>query len=118
MSATIDGLLARANGPVADHGALLDLSILLQLTGDRDGGLALQGLLVSLDQQGLVEDTGGVATQTGGRPATDPQRMLERSDLTVKEAEKQLIIRALKDTNGNRTLAAKKKRKSLLGRFA
>jgi transcriptional regulator of acetoin/glycerol metabolism len=26
----------------------------------------------------------------------------------VKEAEKQLLIRALKETNGNRTLAAKK----------
>ncbi len=31
-----------------------------------------------------------------------------RNDLTVKEAEKQLIVRALKETNGNRTLAAKK----------
>ena len=31
-----------------------------------------------------------------------------RNDLTVKEAEKQLIIRALKETAGNRTLAAKK----------
>ena len=31
-----------------------------------------------------------------------------RNDLTVKEAEKQLIIRALKETDGNRTLAAKK----------
>jgi DNA-binding NtrC family response regulator len=31
-----------------------------------------------------------------------------RNDLTVKEAEKELIVRALKDTNGNRTLAAKK----------
>jgi DNA-binding NtrC family response regulator len=30
------------------------------------------------------------------------------SNLTVQEAEKQLIIRALKETNGNRTLAAKK----------
>ena len=30
------------------------------------------------------------------------------SDVTVKEAEKQLIMRALKETNGNRTLAAKK----------
>jgi DNA-binding NtrC family response regulator len=29
-------------------------------------------------------------------------------DLTVKEAEKQLIIRALKDTGGNRSVAAKK----------
>ena len=33
---------------------------------------------------------------------------LARNDLTVKEAEKQLIIRALKETRGNRTLAAKK----------
>jgi two-component system, NtrC family, response regulator AtoC len=31
-----------------------------------------------------------------------------RNDLTVKEAEKQLIVRALKDTDGNRTKAAKK----------
>jgi DNA-binding NtrC family response regulator len=31
-----------------------------------------------------------------------------RNDLTVKEAEKQLIVRALKDTEGNRTWAAKK----------
>jgi two-component system, NtrC family, response regulator AtoC len=40
--------------------------------------------------------------------AGDPGRALARNDLTVKEAEKQLIIRALKDTDGNRTLAAKK----------
>jgi len=33
---------------------------------------------------------------------------LPASDLTVKEAEKQLIVRALKETGGNRTLAAKK----------
>ena len=38
----------------------------------------------------------------------DPQPMLERDGLTVTEAEKQLIIRALKETKGNRTLAAKK----------
>jgi DNA-binding NtrC family response regulator len=40
--------------------------------------------------------------------AGDPAKMLAKSDLTVKEAEKQLIIRALKETNGNRTLAAQK----------
>lgn len=40
--------------------------------------------------------------------ASDPGRALARNDLTVKEAEKQLIIRALKETNGNRTAAAKK----------
>ena len=34
--------------------------------------------------------------------------MLAAEDMTVEEAEKQLIIRALKETNGNRTLAAKK----------
>ena len=38
----------------------------------------------------------------------DPSRLLARGDLTVKEAEKQLIVRALKETNGNRTLAAEK----------
>jgi DNA-binding NtrC family response regulator len=38
----------------------------------------------------------------------DVGRVLARQDLTVPEAEKQLIIRTLKDTNGNRTLAAKK----------
>jgi len=41
-------------------------------------------------------------------PASDPGRFLAKNDLTVKEAEKQLIIRALKETKGNRTLAAQK----------
>jgi two-component system, NtrC family, response regulator AtoC len=35
-----------------------------------------------------------------------PQRLLTPNDLTVKEAEKQLIVRALKEANGNRTQAA------------
>jgi DNA-binding NtrC family response regulator len=43
----------------------------------------------------------------GGGGRSEPQ-LLQRNDLTVKEAEKQLIIRALKETDGNRTLAAKK----------
>ncbi len=42
------------------------------------------------------------AGQTAGTP------LLQTNDLTVKEAEKQLVVRALKETNGNRTLAAKK----------
>jgi DNA-binding NtrC family response regulator len=41
----------------------------------------------------------------GGRGGTP---LLQRNDLTVKEAEKQLIIRSLKETGGNRTLAAEK----------
>jgi two-component system response regulator AtoC len=48
------------------------------------------------------------ASVRGGAAAADPQRALSRNDLTVTEAEKQLIIRALKETRGNRTLAAKK----------
>ena len=40
--------------------------------------------------------------------AGEPGHGLAKNDLTVKEAEKQLIIRALKETKGNRTLAAKK----------
>ena len=42
----------------------------------------------------------------GGRAAET--QLLQRNDLTVKEAEKQLVMRALKETEGNRTLAAKK----------
>jgi DNA-binding NtrC family response regulator len=42
----------------------------------------------------------------GGRAAET--QLSQRNDLTVKEVEKQLVVRALKDTDGNRTLAAKK----------
>ena len=35
-------------------------------------------------------------------------KVLQGKELTVKDAEKQLIIRALKETDGNRTHAAKK----------
>ncbi len=37
-----------------------------------------------------------------------PEPSHVREDLTVREAEKEMIIRALKDADGNRTLAAKK----------
>ena len=43
-----------------------------------------------------------------GGPSGHLGPALARNDLTVREAEKQLIIRALKETDGNRTLAAKK----------
>jgi DNA-binding NtrC family response regulator len=46
---------------------------------------------------------GGVA---GGSGAPGP--LLGQSGLTVREAEKQLIVRALKDCGGNRTKAAKR----------
>jgi len=40
-----------------------------------------------------------------GRPAAD---LTAQQNMTVKEAEKQLIVRALKEAKGNRTLAAHK----------
>jgi two-component system, NtrC family, response regulator AtoC len=51
-----------------------------------------------------VVRAGAAGTSGSGSPA----RALTRNDVTVKEAEKQLIARALKDTDGNRTLAARK----------
>jgi two-component system, NtrC family, response regulator AtoC len=44
----------------------------------------------------------------GGSGSGNSSRLLARSDLTIKEAEKQLIIRALKECDGNRTVAARK----------
>jgi DNA-binding NtrC family response regulator len=41
-------------------------------------------------------------------PGGGPARFLAQPDLTVAQAEKQLIIRALKDCGGNRTEAARK----------
>jgi two-component system, NtrC family, response regulator AtoC len=46
------------------------------------------------------------ASVRGSRPA-DAQ-FLQRNDLTVKDAEKELVKRALKETGGNRTRAAQK----------
>jgi DNA-binding NtrC family response regulator len=43
-----------------------------------------------------------------GDMAGESGRILTKNDLTVKEAEKQLIARALKESKGNRTLAAEK----------
>jgi DNA-binding NtrC family response regulator len=48
------------------------------------------------------------AVLRSGGPNAAPQKMLAQDNLTVEEAEKQLIIRALKETDGNRTAAAEK----------
>lgn len=47
-------------------------------------------------------------TGSAGLTARDAQAVIEQNDLTLEEAEKQLIIRALQEAQGNRTLAAKK----------
>ena len=49
-----------------------------------------------------------VRTGSGAAEAVEPSALLARGAQTVKEAEKQLIIRALKETEGNRTLTARK----------
>jgi two-component system response regulator HydG len=43
-----------------------------------------------------------------GGAAAGPARWMNQSDLTVAEAEKQLIVRSLKEAEGSRTLAAEK----------
>lgn len=50
----------------------------------------------------------GVRADGAAPAAAEAARLLTQNDLTVQEAEKQLVIRALKESNGNRTLAAKK----------
>ncbi|MCU0788984.1 MAG: sigma-54 dependent transcriptional regulator [Verrucomicrobia bacterium] len=55
-----------------------------------------------------VRDLPASVREGGTEGAATRQTALTRNDLTVKEAEKQLIIRALKETNGNRTMAAQK----------
>jgi two-component system response regulator HydG len=40
-------------------------------------------------------------------PGASAPRLARANGVNVREAEKDLIIRALKETNGNRTLAAK-----------
>ena len=48
------------------------------------------------------------SVRAGRASAVSSAGSLARNDLTVKEAEKQLIMRALQETNGNRTQAAEK----------
>jgi DNA-binding NtrC family response regulator len=49
-----------------------------------------------------------VRGQGGGLSTPDVRSTLEQGQFTVQEAEKQLIIRALQEAQGNRTLAASK----------
>ncbi len=55
-----------------------------------------------LPRQICAGERGDPAGRAGAAP------LFARNDLTVKEAEKQLIVHALKETKGNRTLAAKR----------
>ncbi|MCI0535088.1 MAG: sigma-54 dependent transcriptional regulator [Verrucomicrobiales bacterium] len=63
---------------------------------------------VVLCQKDRIERS-DLSPEVQGQPPSDSAReILAQGDLTVEEAEKQLIMRALKEGGGNRTLAAKK----------
>lgn len=104
---------ARENGkPVEDFTAdALDLLLTYSWPGNvRELRTAIESAVVLCRGQRIsARDLPPWVRQGGSNSGgADPARLLARNDLTVKEAEKQLIIRALKETNGNRTLAAKK----------
>lgn len=55
-----------------------------------------------------VRDLPSEVRGLAGQANAEMRRLLVQGDLTVKEAEKQLIVRALKESEGSRTAAAKK----------
>jgi two-component system response regulator AtoC len=55
-----------------------------------------------------LRDLPATVRSLDGSADTGMRRLLSQGELTVKEAEKQLILRALKECGGNRTAAAKK----------
>jgi DNA-binding NtrC family response regulator len=59
------------------------------------------------DRVGLRDLPASVRSGVPSLPEPQPREALEADGLTVKEAEKQLIIRALKAAEGNRTEAAR-----------
>ncbi len=104
---------ARENGkPVTDFTAdAMELLMTYSWPGNvRELRTAIESAVVLCRGQRIsARDLPPWVRQGGGATeSADPARLLARTDLTVKEAEKQLIIRALKETNGNRTLAARK----------
>ena len=55
-----------------------------------------------------LRDLPATVRSLDGPAGTGMRRLLSQGELTVKEAEKQLILRALKECDGNRSAAAKK----------
>ena len=68
------------------------------------------GVVLCRGERITARDLPPSVRQGGAGPPTwaETQKLLARGELTVKEAEKELIMRALKEANGNRSLAAKK----------
>jgi transcriptional regulator of acetoin/glycerol metabolism len=55
-----------------------------------------------------LRDLPASVRQAGSEAPTGRGPMPARGAITVKEAERELIIRALKESDGNRTMAARK----------
>src|ERR1700719_4667165 len=60
LDALVDGLLTRLSGDLGDTGARLDLSTLVQLTGNREKGLEMQAQ--ALEQSRVYRRTYGRGT--------------------------------------------------------
>jgi two-component system response regulator AtoC len=103
---------ARENGkPVTDFTVdALDALLKYSWPGNvRELRSAIEhGVVLCRENRISARDLPASVTAGGLTVATVAAPMLSSSGLTVKEAEKQLLIRALKETKGNRTLAAKK----------
>jgi DNA-binding NtrC family response regulator len=57
---------------------------------------------------GLRDLPASVRREQEGTDALGAARLLERGEMTVKDAERELIVRALRESGGSRTLAARK----------
>ena len=57
---------------------------------------------------GLRDLPASVRREKEGTDALSAARLLERGEMTVKDAERELIVRALRESGGSRTLAARK----------
>ena len=65
-------------------------------------------VLAKTESIGFRELPAGMRSAGNAAVDSDSRPWLAHNNLTVQEAEKQLIVRALKEAKGNRTLAAKR----------
>jgi DNA-binding NtrC family response regulator len=87
----------------------MDLLLAYSWPGNvRELRTAIESAVVLCRGEKIVPRDLPLSVRNGGATPADPQRALAGGNLTVQEAEKQLIIRALKESRSNRTLAAKK----------
>ena len=101
-SASVATVGARTRGRWAGIGlcALLPIGCSLLAPPDSE-------LVGGMRAAGDAGTSAGATTNNGGSGASSGS-IIAQGDITVKEAEKQLIIRALNDSHGSRTDAAKK----------